>query len=231
MLSDIPGERGTHVRFVDHVKALIESKIAEHDGRLIRTFGDGLFVEFDSAVAVRCGVEIQRGLAVRNATVDPDRQIRLRIGVNVGDVIVGDRDIYGNGVNIAARPEAVAEPGEAYVTQRARDQLNGQPSLRFEDRGKRHIKNIGRPIRVYRVRSAATQQPTAFRRVIMRLDQRVNGIWRRSAALLAAALAAIAGIRMAAFPGRRDSSLVPPRAGCRFAMQAITPTRNISRTQ
>lgn len=117
-------EEGTHVRIADHVKDLIGPKIAEHEGRLIRTMGDGFLAEFDSAAdAVYCGLEIQQELARRDNGIDPDRRIRLRIGINTGDVIVDERDIYGNSVNIAARLEGLAEPGEIYLTRGVHDQL------------------------------------------------------------------------------------------------------------
>ena len=142
-------EDGTHVQFADVVKDLIEPQIAEKFGRLLRTVGDGFLAEFDSAVdAVHCGLAIQSKLGARNAVLPSDRRIRLRIGINTGDVIVGDRDIYGNNVNIAARLEGLAEPGGVYVTRGVRDQLQGQPSLLFQDRGGRRVKNIARPIRV-----------------------------------------------------------------------------------
>jgi adenylate cyclase len=161
LLADVVGysrlmsidEEGTHVRLADFVKDLIEPKIAENNGRLIRSMGDGFLVEFASALnAVRCGLDIQRAFADHNAGLVPDRQIQLRIGINTGDVIVDERDIYGNSVNIAARLEGLAEPGEIYVTRGVRDQLQGYPDFSFEDRGDRRVKNIEYPIRVYRVR-------------------------------------------------------------------------------
>ncbi|MBV9201966.1 MAG: adenylate/guanylate cyclase domain-containing protein, partial [Alphaproteobacteria bacterium] len=151
LLADVVGysrlmsvdEEDTHVRIADYVKDLIEPKIAEHEGRLIRTMGDGFLVEFDSAAdAVYCGLEIQEELARRDHGIDPDRRIQLRIGINTGDVIVDERDIYGNSVNIAARLEGLAKPGEIYVTRGVHDQLQGYPSLSFADTGARKVKNI-----------------------------------------------------------------------------------------
>jgi len=136
-------EGGTHVQFADYVKGIIEPKISENRGRLIRGLGDGILAEFDSAVdSVHCGLDIQQELADRNAGIDPDRRIELRMGINTGDVIVDDHDIYGNSVNIAARLEGLAEPGEVYVTRGVREQLQGQASFLFEGRGARIVKNI-----------------------------------------------------------------------------------------
>jgi len=155
-------EEDTHLRLTGYVKDLIEPKITGNRGRLIRTAGDGFLVEFYSAVdAVRCGIDIQHQLAEHNAGVPADRRIQLRIGVNTGDVIVENQDIYGNSVNIAARLEGLAQPGGVYVTRGVRDQLEGQSSLSFEDRGERRVKNIRTPIRVYRVKYVE-EQPKGF---------------------------------------------------------------------
>src|SRR5271165_4280043 len=159
LLADVVGysrlmsadEEGTHRRLAEHVKVLIEPAVAQHHGRPVRSKGDGMLVEFDSALdAVLCGIDIQRGLAGQQAGETEDR-VLLRIGINTGDVIVDERDIYGNSINIAARLEGLAEPGQIYVTRGVRDQLLGYPNLRFEDKGERRVKNIERPIRVYRV--------------------------------------------------------------------------------
>ena len=151
MIADVVGysrlmsvdEESTHLRLSDYIKNSIEPKIAEHGGRLIRSAGDGLLVEFDSAVdAVYCALEIQHELAEHDAGIAADRRLRLRIGINAGDVIADDHDIYGNSVNIAARLEGLAEPGEIYVSRSVRDQLQGHPDLAFEDRGQRKVKNL-----------------------------------------------------------------------------------------
>src|SRR6516225_5781765 len=161
LLADVVGysrlmnvdEAGTHAKVNNYKKDLIEPKIAEHSGRLIRSMGDGFLVEFDSAAdAVSCALEIQCELPRREAKADADRRIQLRIGINIGDVIVDDRDIYGNSVNIAARLEGIAEPAETYVTRGVRDQLEGHPGLSFEYKGARRVKNIKNPIRVYCVK-------------------------------------------------------------------------------
>jgi adenylate cyclase len=160
LLADVVGysrlmstdEEATHAMVAECFGALIEPKISQHGGRLIRSSGDGLLVEFDSALdAVRCGIEIQQELSKRNAGVALQQRFQMRIGVNAGDVIFDERDIYGNSVNIAARLETLAEPGELFVTNTVRDHLLGHPDLAFEDRGRHRLKNIDPPIQVFRV--------------------------------------------------------------------------------
>src|SRR5438552_7403493 len=110
-------EEGTHERLRAHRRELVDSKIREHCGRIVKTTGDGLLVEFASVVdAVRCAVEMQRAMTERNADVPTERRIEFRIGINLGDVILDEGDIYGDGVNIAARLEALAAPGEICVS-------------------------------------------------------------------------------------------------------------------
>ena len=114
----------------------------------------GLLVEFGSVVdALRCAVEVQREMAGRNAGVPPDNRIEFRIGINVGDIVVEDGDIFGDGVNVAARLEGLAEPGGICVSARVQEDAAGRLDLAFEDIGEQQLKNIARPVRVYRVRS------------------------------------------------------------------------------
>src|SRR4051794_358577 len=111
-------EEGTHERLKAHLRELIEPKIAEHRGRIVKNTGDGFLAEFASVVdAVRCAVEMQRGMANRNTPVPPGKRIEFRIGINLGDVIAEEHDIFGDGVNLAARLEALAEPGSIYVSR------------------------------------------------------------------------------------------------------------------
>jgi adenylate cyclase len=218
-------EEGTHLRLAGYVEDVIEPKIAVYSGRLIRSAGDGFLIEFDSATAaVRCGLDIQRELTDREARVPPDRRMQLRIGINIGDVIVESRDIYGNSVNIAARLEGLAEPGGVYVTRGVRDQLQGQPGLVFEDRGERRVKNIARPIRVYRVRQVEENKlpQGTFARARGRLQTQLFLHWR-GAGLTAIALTATAVVTVAALPIRLDYSLMSPRASI-----MVLPFRNIS---
>jgi adenylate cyclase len=158
MLADIVGysrmmsrnEDETHARFTRHLRELIGPSIGKYHGRLARSMGDGLLVEFSTAVdAVRCALDIQRGLAAREAG-EKDR-MQMRIGINTGDVLVDQRDIYGNIVNIAARLEALASPGTVCVSQSIYDQTRALPQLFFADRGTRRVKNIPYPVRVYEV--------------------------------------------------------------------------------
>ena len=146
-------EEGTLAQLRAHRRALVDPKIREHRGRIVKTTGDGMLVEFASVVdAVRCAVEVQRGMAERNAGVPPQRRIEFRVGINLGDIIVHDNDIFGDGVNVAARLEALAEPGGICVSQAAHDQVRDKLGVTFEDIGEQAVKNIARPIRTYRVR-------------------------------------------------------------------------------
>jgi adenylate cyclase len=145
-------EAGTLARLKTHRLELIDPTIARHHGRIIKSIGDGLLVEFQSVVdAVECASEIQAGMARRNADVSPARAIQLRIGINLGDVIVDGDDIFGDGVNVAARLEALADPGGICVSAAVREQVGARLDAAFEDLGEQSVKNITRPIRIYRV--------------------------------------------------------------------------------
>jgi adenylate cyclase len=149
-------EEGTHERVRAHLGELVNPKIAEHRGRIVKNTGDGLLAEFPSVVdAVRCAAEVQRGMADREPEVPEERRIRFRIGVNLGDVIVEQHDIFGDGVNVAARLEALAEPGGICVSRMVRDNVRDKLFYTFEDLGEQQVKNIARPVRVYRVRDRA----------------------------------------------------------------------------
>jgi len=146
-------EEGTHERLKRHLGELVNPKITEHRGRVVKNTGDGFLAEFPSVVdAVRCAVEIQRGMPDREPEVPEERRIRFRVGVNLGDVIVEEHDIFGNGVNVAARLETLAEPGGICVSGVVRDQVRDRLDYAFEDLGERQVKNIARPVRVYGVR-------------------------------------------------------------------------------
>jgi adenylate cyclase len=145
-------EEETLARLKAHRRELVDPKIAEHRGRIVKTTGDGLLVEFASVVdAVRCAVEIQRDMAERNVDVPPERRIEFRIGINVGDIIIDESDIFGDGVNVAARLEALAEPGGICISRMVRDQVRDKLAMTFEDLGEQQVKNIARPVRAYRV--------------------------------------------------------------------------------
>ena len=147
-----------------HRRELIDPKIAEYGGRIVKTTGDGLLLEFPSVVdAVRCAVDVQRGMAERNAGVPPEQRIEFRIGINVGDIIIDGDDIFGDGVNVAARLQTLAEPGGICVSRVVRDQVLDKLSFAFEDLGAQEVKNIARPVEVYRVDLAAEALPTPSR--------------------------------------------------------------------
>jgi WD40 repeat protein/class 3 adenylate cyclase len=136
-----------------HRSQLIDPKIAEHRGRIANTAGDSILAEFASVVdAVRCAVEIQKGMMERNADVREDLRVVFRIGINVGDIISQGQDIYGDGVNIAARLEALAQPGGIMVSRAVRDQVRDKLSFAFQDLGEHRVKNIARPVEVWQVR-------------------------------------------------------------------------------
>jgi TolB-like protein len=145
-------EAGTHAALTARRKTVLEPLVAKHKGRIVKLMGDGVLAEFASAVnAVQCAAELQQGMTAANAGIPEDQRIVLRIGVNLGDVIVEGEDIYGDGVNIAARIEALAEPGAVYVSRVVMEQTRGKLELEFEDAGEHSLKNIAQPVRVYRV--------------------------------------------------------------------------------
>src|SRR5260370_5600318 len=149
-------EEGTHARLRAHLRQLIDPKIKEHRGRIVKNTGDGLLAEVPSVVdAVRCAAEIQRGTIDRNADVPEDKRLTFRIGVNLGDVIVEPEDIFGEGVNIAARLEAFAEPGGICISGTVREHVGDKLPYPFEDMGDQRVKNIARPVRVYAISAAA----------------------------------------------------------------------------
>ena len=146
-------EEGTLAALRAHRQDLLDPKIAEHRGRIVKTTGDGILVEFASIVdAARCAIDIQRGMRARNASVPHDKRIDFRVGINVGDVIIEGGDIFGDGVNIAARLEAIAEPGGICLSGQAQENIRDKLDIEFEDEGEHQLKNIARPVRVYRVR-------------------------------------------------------------------------------
>ena len=146
-------ERGTLEALKAHRREVIDPAIAGHKGRIVKTTGDGMLVEFSSVVdAVRCAVEVQQAMAARDADIGAENRIQLRIGINLGDVIVEGDDLYGDGVNIAARIEALADAGGVFVSNTVHDHVRDRLPFVFEDLGEQQVKNIARPVRVYRVR-------------------------------------------------------------------------------
>jgi adenylate cyclase len=170
-------EEGTHERLKAHLGQLVNPKIKEHRGRTVKNTGDGLLAEFASVVdAVRCAVEIQRGMIDREPEMPDERRIRFRIGVNLGDVIVEEHDIFGDGVNVAARLEALAEPGGICVSATVRDHIGDRLPYAFEDMGEQSVKNIARPVRVYALRPEAAADPPASRVPIVSPRRRPSGV-------------------------------------------------------
>jgi adenylate cyclase len=142
-------------------RELADPKIAEHRGRIVKTTGDGLLVEFASVVdGVRCAIDVQEAMADRNAGIAVEKRIEFRVGINLGDIIIEDDDIFGDGVNVAARLEALAEPGGICVSRVVRDQVRDRLAIAFDDLGEQQVKNIAWPVRVFRV------APTASRRAV-----------------------------------------------------------------
>ena len=234
LLADVVGysrlmsvdEEGTHIRLDDCIKQLIEPTVRAYRGRLVRSKGDGLLVEFDSAVdAVRCAVDIQRRMA--NAAADSNHKLELRIGINSGDVIVDEHDIYGNSVNIASRLEGLAEPGGIYVTEAVREQLLGHPGVYLQGLGERRVKNIDRPIRVYRVTGEQEKDPgsSSGPRVLARLFARRVFHFGHRATIMSVAVVAL----MATF-GMTGLSIWPghPQLSPARASIMVLPIRNSS---
>jgi adenylate cyclase len=154
-------EAGTLSALKTHRREMADGKIAEHQGRIVKLTGDGMLVEFPSVVnAVACAVDIQRRMRERNVDVPEERRIEFRIGVHLGDIIFEDNDIYGDGVNIAARIESIARPGGVAVSGSVRDNVGNRLDLAFEDTGEQTLKNIDRPVRVYNVDLFAGAPPT-----------------------------------------------------------------------
>jgi len=145
-------------------KTLVDPGIASHRGRIVKTTGDGLLVEFASAVdATRFAVEVQRAMAERNVDVAPEQRIEFRIGIHLGDIIIDDDDIFGDGVNIAARLEGIAEPGGVCVSDDTHRQVRGKVDIAFDDIGEQSLKNISEPMRAWHMRPAfagASKRPS-----------------------------------------------------------------------
>ena len=166
-------EEGTLRALKAHRQAVFDPQVAVHRGRIVKSTGDGLLVEFASVVdAVDCACVVQHGIAERNAAVPTDKRLEFRIGINLGDIIVDGDDIYGDGVNVAARLEALAEPGGICVSQVVHDELSEKRALEFEDLGEHSVKNIARRLRVYRLAAAGTARAGSSRAAFPLLPDR-----------------------------------------------------------
>jgi adenylate cyclase len=153
-------EEGTLARFKAIRAELVDPKINEHHGRIVKTTGDGLLAEFSSVIdALRCAIEVQAGMTERNAAVPANRRIEWRIGINVGDIVVEDGDIFGDGVIIAARLESLAAPGGICVSARVQEDAAGKLDVAFGDMGEQQLHNIARPVRTYRVGTGVASRP------------------------------------------------------------------------
>jgi TolB-like protein/class 3 adenylate cyclase/Flp pilus assembly protein TadD len=201
---------------------LIDPTIAAHNGRLVKTTGDGLLVEFGSVVdALRCATAVQAGMADRDATTPAEEHIKFRIGINVGDIVVEDGDIFGDGVNVAARLETLAEPGGICVSARVREDAAGKLDLAFRDMGEQALKNIARPIRAYAV-GAAAQPPRSRRRRIS-----------ASSVIAAAGIVAITAVLIAAggpwwpWPATKSSPTPVVAAATSIAQPLVAPRLSI----
>src|SRR6202795_985676 len=155
-------EEGTLAQLKALRKTLFDPKITDHHGRIVKNTGDGALVEFGSVVeAVRCAVEIQRGMAEQNVDVPKVKRIEFRIGIHVGDIIIDENDIFGDGVNIAARLEGIAEPGGVCISDDAQRQIRGKVDITFEDMGAQDLKNIAEPMRAWRMQIDPSVSSTA----------------------------------------------------------------------
>jgi adenylate cyclase len=155
-------EEGTLASLRAHRRDFLDLKIAEHRGRIVKSAGDGLLVEFASVVdATRCALDVQRGMKERNISVPQDKRLEFRIGINVGDVITEDGDIFGDGVNVAARLEGIAEPGGIVISAIAHDAAINRVNAEFHDLGELSLKNIERPVRAFQVMFESDNRPNA----------------------------------------------------------------------
>src|SRR5215831_8193826 len=155
-------EEGTHERLKTLLRQLVDPKVKEHRGRIVKNTGDGMLVEFGSIVdAVRCAAEIQQAMRDCNTDIPEDKRISFRMGINLGDAIVEPDDIFGDGVNIAARLEALAEPGGICISRTVHDHIGERLPYSFEDIGEQLVKNIARPVHVYRIRLGANAKAVA----------------------------------------------------------------------
>src|SRR6266852_7303089 len=204
-------EEGTLDRLKAHRRELIDPKIREHQGRIVKTTGDGLLAEFVSVVdAMRCAAEVQRGMLDRDADIADDRRMRFRIGLNLGDVIAEDDDILGDGVNIAARLEALAEPGGICISRTVHDQIRDRLPFKLDDMGEQSVHNIARPVRAYALgRAAIAELPAPSPPAAPLASHR----WRPAViAPLALVVPAIVAIAVAAWWLWPVANIAPPPA-------------------
>jgi adenylate cyclase len=216
-------EEGTHERLKAHLRDLVEQKIKEYRGRTVKNTGDGLLAEFASVVdAVRCAAEIQRGMIDREPEVPEEKRLRFRIGINLGDVIVEEHDIFGDGVNVAARLEGLAEPGGICISRVVRDQIRDKLPYPFEDRGEQSVKNIARSVQVYALRpEAVAELPTSG--VPITAPRRRGIVVSAAAATVAAFVLAITAWSL--WPMIRPSPTAAPTGTATSTIQPLVAPR------
>jgi class 3 adenylate cyclase len=216
-------EEGTHERLKAHLRELVDPKIKEHRGRTVKNTGDGLLAEFPSVVeAVRCAAELQRGMADRNAEIPEDKRITFRVGINLGDVIAEPDDIYGDGVNVAARLEALAEPGGICISRVVRDQIRDKLIYPFEDRGEQSVKNIARSVQVYALRPEAIAELPATG--VLAIAPRRRRVAPLSMAAAATGALVIAVIAWWLWPAIRSSPAPPANVGAASESKQTAPS-------
>jgi adenylate cyclase len=223
-------EEGTLARLKALRRELIDPRIAEHSGRIVKTTGDGLLLEFGSAVdAVRCVVDIQRAMTAREGGLAENKRLQFRIGVNVGDIVIDGEDILGDGVNVAARLEQLAEPGEIWVSRVVRDQVRDKLAFAFDDMGEREVKNIARPIKVHRVRYDGDLSVQAGDSALSSIGKTVSSERSRRLLLFAAAASLIVATTIGAWlvlqPGSGSDR---NEIGGAHASVAVLPFENLS---
>jgi class 3 adenylate cyclase len=206
-------EEGTAKILAAH-RAVIDGIIQFHEGRIVNTAGDSVLAEFASPVeAVRCAVEIQDALKTRNDSLPESQRMQFRIGVNLGDVMIRGEDLLGDGVNVAARLQGIAEPGQIFLSSSVYDQIAGKLDLGFADLGNQSLKNIDRPIRAYRVERAGRRVPA------WRKPGRANATWI-GLALGASGLALAYFGYLGLLPGQRPSASLPSAADVKAQAEA-----------
>ena len=216
-------EEGTLTTLRGHRADLIDPKISEHHGRIVKTMGDGLLIEFPSVVeAVKCAVELQQGMAARNADIAEASRIEFRIGINLGDILIEDDDIHGDGVNVAARLQELAAPGGICLSRAARDQVRDRMDVRLDDRGEIAVKNIARPVHVFQVLndSDAAQAPAASTHATRKP--------KRLAAMLVVVLALAGGGAVAWMQPWKAAPAFEPRGASARPSIAVLPFSNLS---
>jgi adenylate cyclase len=219
-------EEGTHQRLKAHLRQLVDPKIEEHRGHIVKNTGDGMLAEFASVVdAVRCAAEVQRGMIDREPQVPDERRIRFRVGVNLGDIIAEGGDIFGDGVNVAARLEALAEPGGICVSRTARDHIRDKLPYPFEDRGEQSVKNIARSVRVYALRPEAVADLPASR-TLTAAPRRRNTAGTAIGAAVAMLLAIAAGAWWL-WPAGKPSPAPAVAAATSIAQPFVAPRLSI----